>query len=42
MAAAREADLERLRAMTPAERLAEAIALSRVATELATAPKRDA
>jgi hypothetical protein len=42
MAAARKADVERLRGMTPAERLAEAIELSRVATELASAPKRDA
>lgn len=41
MQGAREAEIERLRAMTPAERLAEAIALSRLATELAHAPKRD-
>jgi hypothetical protein len=39
MARADEAELERLRAMTPAERLAEAMELSRIATRLANAPK---
>jgi hypothetical protein len=40
MARADEAEIERLRAMTPAERIAEAIELSRIATRLANAPKR--
>jgi hypothetical protein len=42
LAAARRAEFERLRSMTAAERLAEAIELSRLATELANTPKRDA
>jgi hypothetical protein len=40
MAQADEAELERLRAMTPAERLAEAMVLSRTVTRFANAPKR--
>jgi hypothetical protein len=42
MARADEAERERVRAMTPSERLAEAMALSRTATRLANAPKRRA
>jgi hypothetical protein len=34
------AEVERLRSMTRAERLAEAMRLSRIATRLANAPKR--